>query len=96
MLSSIDPTKGPTMELRIATEVQINPELVADPYEYLHVIAALAVVLHKAAGHPIDGVRIWHHRIVVQVPRLALEEAAMIECPERVEAGQIVFFDPRV
>ncbi len=85
------------MEHRIGvTEVQINIELVTDAYEYLHVIAALAVILHKAAGHPINGVRMWHHRIAVQVPRVALEEAAMIECPERVEAGQIAFFDPRV
>jgi hypothetical protein len=84
------------MEHRIATEVQINTELVTDASEYDRVVAALAMILLRAAGHPLHPVLMQPHRIAVQVPRIAIEEAAMIECPDRVEAGQIVFFDPRV
>jgi hypothetical protein len=79
-----------------ATEVQINSELVTNPGEREDLIYALSLVLLRAAGHPLHPVLTRRDRIAVQAPREALEEAATIECPERVEAGQIAFFDPRV
>jgi hypothetical protein len=85
------------MEQRIGvTEVQINSELVTNLLEREELLFALTLALLRAGGHTLHPVWMRRDRIAVQVPRVALEEAAMVECPERVEAGQIVFFDPRV
>jgi hypothetical protein len=79
-----------------ATEVQINSELVTNPREREDLLYALTLVLLRAGGHTLHPVLMQRDRIAVQAPREALEEAAMIECPKRVEAGQIAFFDPRI
>jgi hypothetical protein len=79
-----------------ATEVQINSELITNPREREDLLYALTLVLLRVGGHPLHPVLMQRDRIAVQAPREALEVAAMIECPERVEAGQVAFFDPRV
>jgi hypothetical protein len=84
------------MEYNIGTEVQINSELVTNPREREDLLYALTLVLLRVGGHTLHPVLLWPDRIAVQAPREALEEAAMVVCPERLEAGQIAFFDPRV
>jgi hypothetical protein len=79
-----------------ATEVQINSELVIDPRERGDLLFAPTLVLLRAGSHTLHPVLMRRGRIAAQAPHEALEEAAMIECPERVEAGQIAFFDPRI
>jgi len=84
------------MERHVACEVQLNSELITNPYLRSDVIYALTLVLLAAAGHPVQAVLTARDRIVVQVPRDAVEEAAMAICPEIVEERLLAFFDSRV
>jgi hypothetical protein len=84
------------MERHIAAEVQINSELVTNPRLREDLLFALTLILLRAGGQTLHPVLLRRDRIVVQAPRKALEEAAMIECPAVLDEGLLAFFDHRV